>query len=80
MPIKEYKFMADGDPAGLLIILTLISSALISHFLAKVVASKRHRAGKVAIFVITLFLGWSLMGWAVALTWASKGISNYNYR
>jgi hypothetical protein len=78
--MKGENIMADGDPTSLLIILTLVLFALISYFLPKVVASKRHKAEKVAIFVISLFLGWSLIGWAVALTWASKGISNYNYR
>jgi hypothetical protein len=66
--------MTDSDPASFLIILTLILLALISYFLPTIVASLRRHADKCAIFVINLFLGWSLIGWVVALAWASKDI------
>ena len=65
--------MTDSDPAILLFILTLILLALISYFLPTVVASIRRHTDKGPIFVINLFLGWSLIGWVVALAWASKG-------
>lgn len=32
-------------------------------------AKKKHNKG--AIFVLNLFLGWTLIGWVVALVWAT---------
>jgi hypothetical protein len=66
--------MTDSDPRSLLIVLTLIVLALISYLLPTIVATIRRHADKGAIFVINLFLGWSLIGWVAALAWASKGI------
>jgi hypothetical protein len=73
--------MTDSAPASLLIILALILLALICYFLPTIVASNWRHPDKDAIFVINLFLGWSLIGWMIALAWASQGIKNhYNYR
>jgi len=73
--------MTDSDPASVLIIVALIVMALIFYFLPTIIASKRQHADKDAIFVINLFLGWTLIGWMIALAWASQGFrSDYNYR
>ena len=66
--------MTDNEPESLLIIATLILLALISYFLPTVVASIRGHADTGPIFIINLFLGWSLIGWVAALAWASKDI------
>lgn len=66
--------MTDSDPASLLIILSLILLALISYFLPTVVASTRRHTDLGTIFAINLFLGWSLIGWVVAMAWASKDV------
>jgi hypothetical protein len=71
--------MTHSDPESQLIILTLILLALISYFLPTIVASNWHHPDKDAIFVINLFLGWSLIGWMIALAWASQGYY-YNSR
>ena len=55
--------MADNEPASSLVIVTLIMLALISYFLPTVVAGIRGHADKGPIFIINLFLGWSLVGW-----------------
>src|SRR5215469_16430947 len=65
--------MTDSDTASLLIIVALIVMALIFYFLPTIVASKRQHTDKDAIFVINLFLGWTLIGWMIALAWASQG-------
>jgi hypothetical protein len=64
--------MTHSDTESFLIILTLILLAVISYFLPTLVANKRRHADKGAIFVINLFLGWSLIGWVAALVWASN--------
>jgi len=49
---------------GLVII--LLAGAL--YFLPTIVGRSKHNAG--AIFVLNLLLGWTLVGWVVALVWA----------
>jgi RsiW-degrading membrane proteinase PrsW (M82 family) len=43
---------------------------LILYFLPTFVAEIRHHPQKVAIAVLNLLLGWTLIGWVVALVWA----------
>lgn len=40
------------------------------YFLPTVVASLRQHLQTVAIFVLNLLLGWTLLGWVAALVWA----------
>jgi hypothetical protein len=51
------------------ILLTLIS---LFYFLPFAIAFNKKRANSGAIFALNLFLGWSLIGWVVALVWAMK--------
>jgi hypothetical protein len=41
------------------------------YFLPSIVESK-HRKGNRAMFVLNLFLSWTLIGWAIAMIWAKK--------
>lgn len=41
---------------------------LFVYFLPTIIG--RHKANSVAIFALNLFLGWTLLGWVVALIWA----------
>jgi hypothetical protein len=50
---------------GILILLAL-------YFLPTMVALSRHHKDLTAILIINGFLGWSLVGWVVALVWAVK--------
>ncbi|QKM64710.1 hypothetical protein DCO17_05355 [Polynucleobacter tropicus] len=51
------------------VLITLLS---LFYFLPFAIAFNRKRANTGAIFVLNLFLGWSLIGWVVALVWALK--------
>ena len=42
--------------------------ALLIYFLPSVVARKKKNAS--AVFILNLFLGWTLLGWIAALVWA----------
>lgn len=42
----------------------------ILYFLPMIVAMLRGKANAGAIAVLNFFLGWTLIGWVVALTWA----------
>jgi len=51
------------------IFITLLS---LFYLLPFAIAFHRKRANTGAIFTLNLFLGWSLIGWVVALVWALK--------
>jgi hypothetical protein len=41
------------------------------YFLPTIVALARHKRNAVSILLLNLFLGWTLVGWIIALVWAS---------
>ena len=45
---------------------------LILYFLPSIIALARNKRDTLAIFLLYLFLGWSVIGWIVALVWAAK--------
>ena len=51
---------------GLLVILGVCAL----YFLPTLVASARHHHNAEAICAVNLFLGWTLVGWVVSLSWA----------
>jgi hypothetical protein len=55
-----------GAIAGLLVLLV----GLFFYFLPFVVALMRGHKNATAIFVLNLLLGWTLIGWVIALVWA----------
>lgn len=48
----------------------LILLGLATYFLPTIVALMTGKGNTLAIFVLNLFLGWTLVGWVVALVWA----------
>jgi uncharacterized membrane protein len=50
----------------------LIGVAALLYFTPALVARRRHSRNTLAIFVLNLFLGWTLLGWVIALVWAYK--------
>jgi len=44
--------------------------AVLLYFLPSIVANKRKKDNATAITVLNLFLGWTLIGWVIALVWA----------
>ena len=50
----------------------LITILSFFYFLPFAIAFNKQRANTGAIFALNLFLGWSLIGWVVALIWALK--------
>lgn len=43
---------------------------LVGYFLPTLVAISRQRKNKMSIFVLNFFLGWTFIGWVIALVWA----------
>lgn len=50
--------------------LAVIGGALAVYFLPCIIAGGRAHPNGTGIFVLNLFLGWSLLGWVVALIWS----------
>ena len=42
------------------------------YFLPSIIAVARSKRDTAAIFVLNLFLGWTAIGWVIALVWALK--------
>lgn len=45
--------------------------ALVGYFIPTIVAYNRKKLNKMSILLLNFFLGWSLIGWVVALVWAT---------
>jgi ABC-type sugar transport system permease subunit len=55
-----------------LLFAALITLLSLFYFLPFAIAFNKKRANSGAIFALNLFLGWSLVGWVIALVWAMK--------
>lgn len=44
----------------------------VMYFLPSIIALARSKRDILAIFLLNFFLGWTLIGWIVALVWAAK--------
>jgi hypothetical protein len=42
------------------------------YFLPSIIALARSKRDTLAILLLNFFLGWSVIGWIVALVWAAK--------
>jgi Superinfection immunity protein len=42
------------------------------YFLPSIVALARNKRDTTSIFILNLFLGWTAIGWVIALVWALK--------
>jgi uncharacterized membrane protein len=47
----------------------LLIVILLIYFLPSIIGGKKKNAN--AIFLLNLFLGWTLIGWVIALVWAA---------
>jgi hypothetical protein len=46
--------------------------SLALYFLPSIIAIAGHRRNAAAIFLLNLLLGWTFVGWVVALVWSVK--------
>jgi len=43
---------------------------LLIYFAPFIVAIRKNHKQIISIFILNLFLGWTFLGWVIALTWA----------
>ena len=48
----------------------ILGLAFFLYILPGLIASGRKHHNKTAIWVLTIFLGWSFIGWAICLAWS----------
>lgn len=65
--------MAQGE-RSILGYIAIVLAALSIYFLPAAVAHIRFHHQRGAITVLNTFLGWTLIGWVVALVWASSQV------
>lgn len=58
--------------AGGVVLLVLV--VLAGYFLPTIIAAARHHHNAGAIFVLNLFLGWTFLGWVLALVWSATAV------
>lgn len=61
-----------GDNAGgaVVLVLFLVGASLLVYFIPAIVAHGKPQFA--SVLVLDIFLGWTLVGWVVALAWALK--------
>ena len=53
--------------------LILLAFSLVLYFLPAIIASHRGHNSRGSIFVVNLFLGWTLLIWILCLAWSFGG-------
>jgi hypothetical protein len=55
-----------------LMFIPFLGFGFVMYFLPSIVALARSKRDIIAIVLLNLFLGWTMIGWVVALVWACK--------
>jgi hypothetical protein len=53
---------------------TLIPFLLVAYFLPWIIAALRHHHQRSAIALTNLLLGWTIIGWLLALIWSATAV------
>lgn len=56
--------------AGVVLLVVMLACGLTVYFVPMIVAHTRGHRNRLAIGVLNLFLGWTFVGWVIALVWA----------
>ncbi len=54
------------------IFLPIFGFGFVMYFLPSIIAFARSKRDTLPILLLNFFLGWTMIGWAVALVWALK--------
>jgi hypothetical protein len=57
---------------ALLFLFPFFGFGFVLYFLPSIIALARSKRDTLAIFLLNFFLGWSVIGWIVALVWAAR--------
>jgi hypothetical protein len=65
---------AFGGALGIVVGFFVIAVTVALYFLPAIVAYKRNHHNRLAILMVDLLVGWSFIGWAIALIWACTAV------
>jgi hypothetical protein len=73
---SKYFNIVSSNPSvqNSLIIAIIAVFCLLFYFIPTFVAYNRSHQSKLAIFFLNITLGWSVIGWIVALIWSGSGL------
>lgn len=54
--------------------LFLVAVMLSAYFIPTIIAIARHHHQRLAIFVLNMMLGWTVLGWIAALVWSATAV------
>lgn len=76
VPMYFWSYSFTWPPIGLLLIhwLLVLMILMFFGFLPSLIAFVRGHHNRYAILVLNLLLGWTLIGWAVALVWSLTAV------
>lgn len=63
-----------ADEKGVLGALLLVFICVFVYFIPSIHAKNRRHPNLKSIFLLNIFLGWTLIGWVVALVWSAAAI------
>ncbi len=70
--LHPHRFFNDGwFLAG--IPFALLFAAIVPYFIPSIIAFLRRHESAMPLFLVNIFLGWTLIGWIVCLVWALTG-------
>lgn len=61
---------SNGNLIALPFIILIVALAIFVYIIPIIVAHKRQHPSRMAITVLNIFLGWSFIGWIIALVWS----------
>jgi hypothetical protein len=63
----------DNMPQWILLGVIVLGAAFV-YFIPTIVAASRSHHNTAAILILNLFLGWSFIGWVIALVWSATAV------
>jgi hypothetical protein len=73
--LHPHRFFNDGwFLAG--IPFALLFAAIVPYFIPSIIAFLRKHENALPLFLVNIFLGWTLIGWIICLVWALTGSGN----
>jgi hypothetical protein len=68
--VMHFLLTETSDPSGAIIGFFFIGIAILCYFLPVICAGMRGHHNALAIGILNVFLGWTFLGWIIALVWA----------
>jgi Superinfection immunity protein len=72
-PVTPVSTTTPSDSGTLFVSFVLLILLIIAYIFPSAVASHRHCKATAGIVIVNLSLGWTFVGWVVALAWAASG-------